>query len=84
MRKAKINIQGGVQSGKILRLKSKGIPDIETGQKGDLLVHINVWTPEKTSKEQQDFFKKHIKSKEFTPHPKNQKSFFQKVKEMFN
>jgi len=82
--KAKIKIPAGVQSGKILRLKSKGIPDIESNNKGDLLVHINIWTPEKLTKEQVDFFKKHGDSAEFTPNPINQKSFFQKVKEMFN
>ena len=82
--KAKINIPSGVQSGKILRLKSKGIPDIETSMRGDLLVHINIWTPENITKEQQDFFEKNKKSQEFMPKPNGQKSFFEKVKEMFN
>ena len=82
--KAKITIQNGVQSGKILRLKSKGITDIETRTKGDLLVHINIWTPEKINKEQTEFFIKQNGAKEFKPQPKNQKSFFEKVKEMFN
>tara|TARA_B100001741_G_C16512886_1_gene580664 strand:- start:30 stop:1124 length:1095 start_codon:yes stop_codon:yes gene_type:complete len=82
--KAKINIPSGVQGGKILRLKSKGVPHLDSHQKGDLLVHINIWTPDKITKEQQDFFEKNKNSKEFTPKPKNQKSFFEKVKEMFN
>ena len=82
--KAKINIPSGVQGGKILRLKSKGVPHLDSHQKGDLLVHINIWTPDKITKEQQDFFEKNKNSREFTPKPKNQKSFFEKVKEMFN
>ena len=82
--KAKINIPNGVQGGKILRLKSKGVPSIESHTRGDLLVHINIWTPQKITKEQEKFFKKHKESSEFTPQPKNEKSFFQKVKEMFN
>ena len=82
--KAKIKIPNGVQSGKILRLKSKGIPNIESNIKGDLLVHINIWTPEKLTKEQENFFKENNSAKEFQPAPKNQKSFFEKVKEMFN
>ena len=82
--KAKINIPNGVQGGKILRLKSKGIPSIESHERGDLLVHINIWTPQKITKDQEKFFKKHKESSEFTPQPKNEKSFFQKVKEMFN
>tara|TARA_B100000530_G_scaffold325483_1_gene263224 strand:+ start:358 stop:1464 length:1107 start_codon:yes stop_codon:yes gene_type:complete len=82
--KAKINIPNGVQAGKILRLKSKGIPSIESNRKGDLLVHINIWTPNQLTKEQEEFFKKHTNSSEFSPKPKNEKSFFEKVKEMFN
>ena len=82
--KAKINIQSGVQSGKILRLRSKGLSDIELGHKGDLLVHINVWTPNSLNKEQKKFFTEQSNAKEFRPQPKNQKSFFEKVKEMFN
>ena len=82
--KAKINIPNGVQGGKILRLKSKGIPSIESSRKGDLLVHINIWTPNQLTKEQEEFFKKHTNSSEFSPKPKNEKSFFEKVKEMFN
>ena len=82
--KVKVKIPNGVQSGKTLRLQSKGIPDIESGVKGDLLIHINVWIPQKLNSDQLDFFKKQIDSKEFSPQPKNQKSFFEKVKEMFN
>ncbi|MBF25297.1 MAG: molecular chaperone DnaJ [Flavobacteriales bacterium] len=82
--KAKITIPSGVQSGKILRLKSKGIPSIEVNKKGDLLVHINIWTPNNLTSEQQSFFKKNLQSNEFLPNPKNEKSFFEKVKEMFN
>ena len=82
--KAKIKIQSGVQSRKILRLKSKGVPDIESNTKGDLLIHINIWTPGKLTKEQMNYFETHIDSNEFTPKPKDQKSFFEKVKEMFN
>ena len=76
--KAKINIPSGVQGNKILRLKSKGIPHIDSHQKGDLLVHIIIWTPDKITKEQQAFFKKHENSQEFIPKPQNQKSFFRK------
>ena len=82
--KAKITIASGIQGGKVLRLKSKGIPSIDSNMKGDLLVHINIWTPNKLTKEQEEFFKKNEKSSEFLPKPKNEKSFFEKVKEMFN
>ncbi|MBJ05401.1 MAG: molecular chaperone DnaJ [Flavobacteriales bacterium] len=82
--RAKVKVPSGIQSGKILRLKSKGIPDIDSGIKGDLLIHINIWTPDSLNKHQLEFFEKNLSANEFKPKPKNEKSFFEKVKEMFN
>ena len=83
-RKVKINLEAGTQSGKTLRLKGKGVPSVEGYRTGDLLVHINVWTPQDLSKEEKQFFEKCNKSDNFTPKPTNKdKSFFDKVKEMF-
>ena len=83
-RKVKINLEAGTQSGKTLRLKGKGVPSVEGYRTGDLLVHINVWTPQDLSKEEKQFFEKCNKSNNFTPKPTNKdKSFFDKVKEMF-
>ena len=82
--KVKIKLEEGIQSGKILRLKGKGLPSINSYGNGDLLVHINVWTPQKISKEEKKFFEKSKKSTTFTPEPTTkEKSFFSKVKEMF-
>ena len=55
--KVRIKLEEGIQSGKILRLKGKGIPNINGYASGDLLVHVNVWTPKTVSKEQKVFFK---------------------------
>ena len=52
--KAKIKIESGTQSGKILRLKNKGLPSLNGHGKGDLLVHINVWTSNLTKEEQKN------------------------------
>jgi molecular chaperone DnaJ len=83
--KVRIKIDSGVQSGKILRLRSKGIPSINGYGNGDLLVHINVWTPKELSKEQKEFFEKMMTDENFTPKPeKEDKSFFEKVKDMFS
>ncbi len=83
--KVKIKIDGGTQSGKILRLRGKGLPSIERYGTGDLLVHINVWTPQNLSKEQKQFFEKTLDDDNFTPNPsKGDKSFFEKVKDMFS
>ena len=83
--KVKIKIEPGTQSGKILRLRGKGLPSIDHYGNGDLLIHINVWTPQNISKEQKDFFEKMMKDENFEPNPsKFDKSFFEKVKDMFS
>ena len=83
--KVRIKIEQGVQSGKILRLRNKGIPSINSYGTGDLLVHINVSTPKTLNKEQKEFFKKMIDDDNFDPKPeKGDKSFFEKVKDMFS
>ncbi|MFD2698664.1 molecular chaperone DnaJ [Mesonia sediminis] len=83
--KVRIKIEAGVQSGKILRLRNKGIPSINGYGKGDLLVHVNVWTPKTLNKEQKEFFEKMQGDDNFEPNPeKSDKSFFEKVKDMFS
>ena len=83
--KVRIKIEQGVQSGKILRLRNKGIPSINNYGSGDLLVHINVWTPKTLNREQKEFFKKMSNDDNFQPNPeKGEKSFFEKVKDMFS
>jgi molecular chaperone DnaJ len=83
--KVRIKIEEGVQSGKILRLRGKGIPSINGYGKGDLLVHVNVWTPKILNKEQKQFFEKMAEDDNFVPNPETEdKSFFEKVKDMFS
>ena len=83
--KVKIKIDPGTQSAKILRLKGKGLPSIERYGTGDFLIHINVWTPQELTKEQHQFFENMKDDENFTPSPKNSdKSFFEKVKDMFS
>ncbi len=83
--KVKIKIEAGTQSGKILRLKGKGLPSIERYGTGDFLIHINVWTPQELDKEQKQFFDKMSDNENFKPSPnKLDKSFFEKVKDMFS
>lgn len=83
--KVRIKLEEGIQSGKILRLKGKGVPNINSYGSGDLLVHVNVWTPKTLTKEQRQFFEKSLTDENFIPHPeKSDKSFFEKVKDMFS
>lgn len=82
--KARIKLDAGTQPGRILRLRNKGIPSVEGYGTGDLLVHVNVWIPKDISSEQQEMFEKMKNDPNFTPNPgRNDKSFFDKVKEMF-
>lgn len=83
--KVRIKLEPGIQSGKILRLRGKGINNINGYGSGDLLVHVNVWTPKELNKEQREFFEKMSTNENFEPKPeKSDKSFFEKVKDMFS
>ena len=82
--KAKIKIPAGTQAGRIFRLKGKGFPVINSYERGDQLIHVNIWTPQQVSGEERDMLERMQKSKNFQPNPeKNEKSFFEKVREMF-
>jgi len=83
--KAKIKIPAGTQSGKIFRLKGKGFPGVNSYEKGDQLIHVNVWTPQNVSPEEKAMLEKLSDSPNFQPKPdKNERSFFDKVREMFS
>lgn len=83
--KVRIPIEAGIQSGKILRLRGKGMPSLNGYGTGDLLVHVNVWTPRTLTKEQKDFFESNKTDSHFEPAPElGDKSFFEKVKDMFS
>ena len=83
--RAKIKIPAGTQSGKIFRLKGKGFPQINSYEKGDQLIQVNVWTPQQLTPEEKAMLEKMHKSENFEPKPeKNEKSFFDKVRELFS
>jgi len=82
--KVKITIDAGTQSGKVLRLKGKGIPNIQGYGKGDFLIYINVWTPQDLSKEEKDTLEKLKGSDNFKPNPTHKdKGFFDRMKDYF-
>ncbi|MCX2484141.1 molecular chaperone DnaJ [Pedobacter sp. MR2016-24] len=82
--KAKIKIEPGTQSGKLLRLKGKGIPEVNSYHRGDQIIHVNIWTPKALSSEERSMLEKLRESPNFKPQPgKNDKSFFEKMKEYF-
>lgn len=78
----KINIPPGTQSGKIFRLRGKGFPELNSYRKGDLLVQVKVWTPEKLSQREKELLEELYHSDNMNP-PKK-KGFFSKVREALN
>ncbi len=83
--KARIKIAPGTQPGKVLRLKGKGLPDVNGYGHGDLLVNINVWVPKTLSKEETAFMENAMHSPNFKPNPgSREKSFFHKMRDYFS
>lgn len=82
--KAKVKIDAGTQGGKVLRLKGKGLPGINTYGRGDMLIEVHVWTPQHLSADEKKILEKLRESPNFRPNPgKNEKGFYEKIKEMF-
>lgn len=83
--RAKIKIPPGTQSGKIFRLKGKGLPALQSYGKGDQLVQVNIWTPQRLNDDEKALLEKLRHMPNFQPDPgKQEKGFFQRMKEMFN
>ena len=84
---ATLGIDPGAQSGRILRMRGKGLPDVNTGRRGDQMVRLNVWTPTKLTDEERDAFELMRESPSFRPRPETgseRKSFFSRVKDVFS
>jgi len=82
--KAKIKVAAGTQSGKVLKLKGKGLPSVQGYQTGDLLVTIYVWTPQNLSKEEKQLMEKLKSMPSFSPGEGEQgKGFFSRMKDIF-
>ena len=83
--KARVKLATGTQGGQVLRLQGKGLPELHSHRKGDLIVNVNVWTPKNLSREEREAIEKFIHSDNFTPKPaKNEKSFFNRVRQFFS
>ena len=83
--KVKVKVDAGTQPEKILRLRGKGLPDLNGYGRGDLLVRIHVWVPKKLSNDEKKQLEKLQESENFSA--KNagseDRNFFDKVKDMF-
>ncbi len=86
--KAKIKIPKGTQSGKLFRLKGKGLPALNGYGRGDQLIDVNIYTPTNLSNEEIEILERLKKSSNFDPiannHNKKGKGFFDKMKDYFH
>lgn len=82
--RVKVKIEAGTQPEKILRLRGKGLPDVNGYGKGDLLVKIHAWTPQKLTSEERKLLEKLQSSQNFEFPEGQKKNFFDKVKDMFD
>jgi len=83
--KAKVKLDAGTQSGKVLRLKGKGLPSVQGYERGDLLVNIQVWTPQTLSKEEKAQLEKWREAESFKPNPSaKERGFFSRMREYFD
>lgn len=84
--KVKVKIDPGTQPEKILRLRGKGLPDVNGYGKGDILVKIHAWIPTRLTAEEKKLFEKLAQSPNFQGSPQtgpNKKDFFEKMRGMF-
>lgn len=79
--KAKLKISPGTQSGKILRMRGKGIPHLHGAGIGDQLVQVQVYVPTHLTSDEKELLEKLAQSENLDPSKNNQKSIFEKFKE---
>nr|NIX01219.1 molecular chaperone DnaJ [Phycisphaerae bacterium] len=79
-KRVKIQIPEGTQPGKVFRLRGKGLPEVNSYHKGDLLVQVKVWVPTKLTQREQELLEELAEMENMEP-PRKSKGFFQKFKE---
>jgi molecular chaperone DnaJ len=85
--RARLEVEPGVQAGKILRMRNRGIPDLEGSGKGDQMIRIHVWTPQELSDSERDMMEQLQHHDNFQPQPEQtqtEKSFFRRVSDVFS
>ena len=81
--KVKVKIEKGTQPGKVLRLRGKGLPDVNRYGTGDLLVNIGIYIPENISPDEKKMFEKMAESKNFRLNAWTARNFFSHIRNMF-
>jgi molecular chaperone DnaJ len=84
--KAKIKLEPGLSPGKILRMKGKGLPNINTKKQGDQLIVVNIYVPQKISNQEKELMQTLMNSPNFKPKERTKKSknIFEHFKDIWN
>jgi molecular chaperone DnaJ len=84
---ARLEVDPGVQAGKILRMRGRGLPDLEGSGQGDQMIRVHVWTPQELTTEERNLLEELQDHDHFQPEPgdqKTEKSFFRRVSDVFS
>ncbi len=82
--RVKVRVEAGTQPGKILRLKGKGIPEVNGYGRGDLLVKINVWVPKSLNRDEKKVMETFKGTTNFIPAPSAaERGFFKRMRDIF-
>lgn len=82
--KVKVKVEPGTQPGKVMRLRGKGLPNVNGYGQGDLLIHVSVYIPETMNKEEKAMMEKWQKAESFRPNPSIKDKIFRKFKSLFD
>ena len=82
--KAKVKVEPGTQPGKVLRLRSKGLPSVNSYGYGDLLINISVYIPEKLSGAEKDKIRDLVSSENFQPTQFIKNKIFSKFRDLLD
>ena len=84
--RARLEVEPGAQAGKILRMRGRGLPDLEGGGQGDQMIRVHVWTPQDLTPKEQELLEELRDHDHFQPHPDKEEtepSFFRRVTDVF-
>ncbi len=83
--RAKLQVDAGVQSGRVLRMRGRGLPEVGGGRRGDQMVHVHVWTPQDLSPALKEALEQLRLEPDLKPQPtkETKRSFFSRVKDAF-
>jgi molecular chaperone DnaJ len=86
--KAKLSIEPGTPGGRMLRMRERGIPHLNSYGRGDQLVRVNIWVPAKLNAKEKELLKQLSSSEHISPNEEERKNidrpFMDKVKDVFS